>query len=171
MDKDCCKTAALATFLQLSGVISQRGSKSFIVFSSENAAIARKIFKLSKELLECSPAISVSRRKNFKKKNVYSVRIPAAREIRKSISRMIISIEGNPLPKCCSKVFLRFAFLAAGSVINPRRTYHLEITSPEKEDAERIAQVMEGFDLVPGISRRKQCYIVYLKDADQISDF
>jgi len=171
LDKKCCRAVALATFLEAGGEFVEKRNKLSFVFSSENAAVARKIFKLSKELLGCKPVISVSRRKNFRKNNVYSVRIPADREVREAVSHMVVSVEDNPLPQCCSRVFLRFVFLAAGSVINPQRTYHLEITTPKEVNAERIAGVMGSFGLKPGISRRKQWYVIYLKDADQISDF
>lgn len=185
VDKDCCQGVALATFLELSGTYSSTGTRSSVVVSSENAAIARRFYQLSKKFLGCAPVISVSRRNNFKKNNVYSVRIPMDRKLKGKLKAVGLSVEehsfkttgkngkgdrGN-FPVCCSRVYLRSAFLAAGSVINPQRGYHLEIAGPSKEAAGRIAAVMERFDLKPGLIRRKQLYVVYLKEADQIADF
>ena len=181
MDKECCKAVSVAAFLELSGVFSVTDTRAYINFSSENAAIARKFYKLSKDLLDCKPVISVSRRSNFKKNNVYHVRIYVDQKIREKLLEIGLSVTDrafvrlNPaeedLPSCCSRVFLRSAFLAAGSIINPQRAYHLEITSSREDYAKRIAGVMGRFDLKAGISRRKQGYLVYLKDADQIADF
>jgi len=182
IDKKCCQEVALATFLELNGTFLVTGSKSYLVFSSENAAIARRFYKISKEVLACSPVISVSRRNNFKKNNVYSVRIAADKKVKKRLSELGLLIvdrgfvravgENEPNDSgCCPKIFLRSAFLAAGSIVNPQRGYHLEIASPSETVALRIAKVMGNYGLKPGLVRRKQCYVVYLKEADQIADF
>lgn len=180
VDRPCCRAVELKTFLATIGVVSPAGGKTSIVLSSENASIARKIYKLSKGLLEAKPVISVSRRSNFKKNKLYNVRIPLEEHVQEKLSHMGVtvpakgrnlSISANGLSSCCSKVFLRSAFLGGGSIINPQRTYHLEITAATEEYAQRIAGEMKNFDLRPGISKRKQWLVVYLKEADQIAHF
>lgn len=178
-DGPCCRRTELRTFFETIGVLSVGGSKHSVVLSTENASLARKIYKLSKELLEKKPVISVSRRNNFKKNNVYNVRIPLEGKVMEKLAGLGItgfSDDGKPLAgqeiilsPCCSRAFLRAAFLGSGSMINPQRTYHLEITTASQEFAHRTAEEMSRFELKPGISRRKQWFVVYLKEADQIA--
>lgn len=184
VEEKCCQQVALSIFLELNGTFSVTGTKAHIGFSSENAAVARRFYQISKGFLGCTPVISVSRKNNFKKNNVYSVRIAVDTKLKREIAHMGLLVEGTSfirpspiadeaknIPECCSKVYLRCAFLAAGSLVNPQRGYHLEIASPLQEAAARIVAVMGRYDLKPGLIPRKQSYLVYLKEADQIADF
>lgn len=181
IDQKCCQAVALATFLELNGTYSVTGTRAYLVFSSENAAIARRFYQISKGLLACNPVISVSRRNHFKKNNVYSVRIAADKNVRQRLSDLGLEIvdrgfvwtaaDNDESSGCCSKIFLRSAFLATGSVINPQRGYHLEIASSSEAVASRITKVMGDYGLKPGLIPRKQCHVVYLKEADQIAEF
>lgn len=69
---------------------------------------------------------------------------------------------------CCRRSFLRGFFLAAGSVSNPERSYHLEMVCRSMEQAEQVKSLMAGFDTHPHIIERKGHQVVYLKEDDQI---
>lgn len=73
--------------------------------------------------------------------------------------------------ECCKRSYLRGAFLGSGSVNNPEGAYHLEIVSAYKEHAEAMCQLMADFDIHGKICRRKNQYVLYLKNADQIGEF
>ena len=83
----------------------------------------------------------------------------------------IMDEEKDPVLRrdCCRRAYLRGAFLVAGSVSDPRKHYHLEITCPSPEKAEKLRRLAEGFDLSPGVVERKGRYVFYLKEGDQIS--
>ena len=68
------------------------------------------------------------------------------------------------------RAFLRGAFLAAGSMSDPEKSYHFEIACATNEKAEQIRQVMQRFSLDAKIVQRKKYYIVYLKEGKQIAD-
>lgn len=179
IDEPCCRGVALKTLLEMSGTLLE-GTRTSIVFGSENPSIARRFYQLSKTMLDCKPVISVSRRKNFKKNNVYSVRINVDPALLDKLESIGIRISGRDFFRisekqessfCCLRIFLRYAFLAGGSIINPQRGYHLEIACSREDMANRIVAAMEGFNLRPGTIPRKQLCVVYLKDADQIADF
>ena len=68
------------------------------------------------------------------------------------------------------RAFLRGAFLAAGSMSDPEKSYHFEIACATNEKAEQIRQVMQSFSLDAKIVQRKKYYIVYLKEGTQIAD-
>ena len=73
---------------------------------------------------------------------------------------------------CCKAAFLRGAFLAGGSVTDPTKGYHLELStthsSVARETYTLIHEVL-GFD--PKTAQRSGGQVLYLKQSEQISDF
>jgi hypothetical protein len=61
--------------------------------------------------------------------------------------------------------------LGSGSVNNPECAYHLEIVTPYKDHAEAMQKLMMDFDIDGKICKRKNQYVLYLKNADQIVEF
>ena len=72
---------------------------------------------------------------------------------------------------CCKKAFLRGAFLAGGSINSPEKSYQLEIACTTEANAERIVSVLGALHLEARSLKRKNRYIVYIKDGNTISDF
>lgn len=66
---------------------------------------------------------------------------------------------------------MRGAFLAAGSVSNPENSYHLEIFTDYQQQASDLAALIENFRLKAKVITRKNGYLVYLKDSEQIVAF
>ena len=71
----------------------------------------------------------------------------------------------------CQKAFLRGAFLGSGSVVNPDSRYHLEIEVSNQENALFINEIIESYDIVAKMIKRKKDYVIYLKNAESISTF
>ncbi len=71
---------------------------------------------------------------------------------------------------CCKRCFLRGAFLAAGSITDPKREYHLEISSVSRPGIELLCNTAAAFDVVGKIALGKNRFRLYFKDADKISD-
>ena len=67
--------------------------------------------------------------------------------------------------------YLRGAFLGGGSVVDPEKSYHLEMLLPSEEDLSLLRGVLSHFEMKFGTTTRGQTYVVYLKDSDVISDF
>ncbi len=73
--------------------------------------------------------------------------------------------------ECCKGAFLRGAFLAGGSVTDPEKGYHLEITTTHQSVAGETFLLLSecvGFD--PKMARRGGGHILYLKQSEQICD-
>ena len=73
--------------------------------------------------------------------------------------------------ECCYRAFLRGAFLSGGSVMNPEKKYHLEITTPHSSLSRETCAVIRDIDLIPKISVRKANYVIYFKASEAIEDF
>lgn len=69
---------------------------------------------------------------------------------------------------CCRRAFIRGAFLAAGSVSDPEKSYHFELVSVSKEKAVQLQQILLLFQIDARIVLRKRHYVVYVKEGSQI---
>ena len=73
---------------------------------------------------------------------------------------------------CCKIAFLRGAFLAGGSVTDPEKGYHLELTTTHGSvSRETYALIQEAVGFAPKSARRGGGHVLYLKQSDMISDF
>ena len=71
---------------------------------------------------------------------------------------------------CCKRAFIRGAFMAAGSISDPNKSYHFEIVCHTLEQAQQLKELMEFFEAEPKIVERKERMVVYLKEGSQIVD-
>ena len=73
---------------------------------------------------------------------------------------------------CCKAAFLRGAFLAGGSVTDPEKGYHMEITTTHASvSRETYALMREIAGFSPKTAQRGGGYVLYLKQSDLISDY
>ena len=74
--------------------------------------------------------------------------------------------------ECCKSAFIRGAFLAGGSVTDPAKGYHLELsTTHASVSRETFALLQDVLGIDPKITGRSGCHILYLKQSDLIADF
>ena len=69
---------------------------------------------------------------------------------------------------CCRRAYLRGAFLAAGSVSDPNKSYHFEIACRDDKQAETLTEIMDSFDISLKTIIRKNHPVVYLKEGSLI---
>lgn len=72
---------------------------------------------------------------------------------------------------CCRSAFLRGAFLAGGSVIDPQKSYHLELSTSHLSVSREMVALMRELDLEPKDAQRKGNAVIYFKQSDRIEDF
>lgn len=176
----CCLRAELSALLAVNALREEGGSGSRgLVIATENAAIARKVFTLLKKVTSLHIEVAVQKGSPFRRSNTYLVRIPPQRGLEALLQELAVGEAAagshhhhDPVSlSCCRRAYLRGAFLAGGSITNPERGYHLEIVAPGREVAAKIAAVMESYDLVPRMVRRKGKYVIYLKEGEQLVRF
>lgn len=170
----------LAAFIRMNGAISFSNQLVIMDVQTENAAIARRMYQLLKDLYEVPIELLVRRKMKLKKNNVYIVRLKSGtrgilEDLRileppmtftKSIDRGFVK------KRSAKRAYLRGAFLASGSVNNPETSsYHLEIFSVYEEHNEAICALLNQFDLNARTLERKNGYITYLKEAEKITEF
>lgn len=173
----CCENAELSALIRMNGSIQLSNKKVILDISTENAAIARRIYSLIKKHFNVHTELLVRKKMRLKKNNVYIVRIPAG--VQELLAALKITSEGFQfLPgispdivrkNCCKRAYLRGAFMAGGSVNNPEgSSYHLEIASMYEEHCQSLVDLANEFDLNARCIERKKGFIFYLKEGEKI---
>lgn len=67
--------------------------------------------------------------------------------------------------------FLKGAFLGSGYVVTPKGDYHLEIIVGTEKIADLVKKYLYEIDIQSNIVMRKNKYVVYIKDSDNIVNF
>lgn len=174
---DCCEKAELSALIRMNGSVNVANRKVILDVSTENAAIARRIYTLIKKLFAVHTELLVRKKMRLKKNNVYIVRVPLrAQEILQELS--IVSegfvfnqgIDKAMIRKsCCKRAYLRGAFLAGGSVNNPEgSSYHLEIACMYEEHCQAMVRLANRFRLNARCIERKKGFIFYIKEGEKI---
>ena len=173
--------AELAAFLRMNGVLSLHDHQFSLDITTENPAIARRIFSLIKTAYGIEPLLIVSKKMKLKKNYQYLVRLQ--KQVHEILTDLEIFDNNNGLiTRIPEKImsseqramsYLRGAFLASGSVNNPETSrYHLEIYSLYEDHNQDLLKLMNNFFYLNAKeTRRRSGYIVYLKEAEKIGDF
>ena len=175
--KPCCEKAELVGVLRMSGALVLRGKLIGIHFSTENAALARRVLQVLKTNYQVQTEVVITRSRRLKKNNRYQVEVLPDSRVAEALRELqILPSEEAAKSKllgraCCRKAFLRGVFMAGGSVSRPSGDYHMEIVTENEELARLILKIMNGFSLSARMTDRKNDFIVYLKDGDHIIDF
>lgn len=73
--------------------------------------------------------------------------------------------------ECCKAAFLRGAFLAGGSVTDPEKGYHMELSTTHQSVARETNLLLrETMSFAPKMAKRGGGQVLYLKQSEQISD-
>ncbi|MCY9591610.1 DNA-binding protein WhiA [Paenibacillus chitinolyticus] len=178
--EDCCEKAELSALIRMNGSVQLTNQRVVLDISTENAAIARRIYSLLKKRYELHTELLVRKKMRLKKNNVYIVRVP--NQVQELLSDLYIVSEGFQFTpgidksivktNCCRRAYLRGAFLAGGSVNNPEgSSYHLEIASMYEEHCQALCQLANTFDLNARCIERKKGFVFYIKEGERIIEF
>ena len=72
---------------------------------------------------------------------------------------------------CCSRAFLRGAFLVCGSVTDPEKDYHIELSATKAKLCDDLLQIIDDIGLKAKKIIRNNSYVIYSKDAESVEDF
>ena len=151
----------------------------YIKVITENNAIARRIYKMFKDLYDITPTITIRQRYSFNKGINYILEIKKKnKEILNDLS--IIDSDNNLcIPKTylindeeLLRAYLRGLFIVSGSINNPKTSrYHLEFIINDKEYANYVSGLLNSYKLNSKVIKREKKYMVYIKEAEKISDY
>ena len=179
-----CRLAEIAAIVNSAGYVEQKNGKPIMLYlQPDNEAVIRKFFTLIKKafnigasFLEESSDIKVNGR-------VYRP-VLGEGELLESCLKAIRVIDGagnlrsfdegvSPLitgKSCCKRAFIRDSFLCIGSISDPNKGYHLEFVCDYEDQALRLQEIIESFDIEARIVRRKKYFVLYVKEGSGIVD-
>ncbi len=71
---------------------------------------------------------------------------------------------------CCRAAFLRGAFLAGGSVTDPEKRYHLELSTSHVQASREVSTILEEMGFLPRAVMRGANAVIYFKQSEHIED-
>ncbi len=72
---------------------------------------------------------------------------------------------------CCSRAFLRGAFLVCGSITDPQKDYHIEFNITKSKLCDDLMQIIDDLGLKAKRIIRNNNFVIYSKEAESIEDF
>ncbi|MDW5299347.1 MAG: DNA-binding protein WhiA [Sedimentibacter sp.] len=175
--------AEVSAFVRTMGYISLKGfNKIEIEFSTENAAVARRIFKLLKIAYGISAQVSVEKTNRLKKHNNYIIKIEDKlakkflldTRIAKDDFGIMTFDYGIPDDlienDLCKRAYIKGLFMGCGLISDPEKSYHAEFVSSREEQSKGICELLESNGIVGKTIYRKNNYVTYVKESEQISD-
>ena len=179
IDLDLSKEEDIA---ELSGFIRNNSIKldKKIDIKNENMLVIKRMYTLFKKNFNILAKNYTEINKIFNKNHIYHLRIDQNLDfILKDLN--IVDDNNNILEKVedylidddLSKLaYLRGVFLTCGSVNDPKKSrYHLEFITSFKDEAVVIQRLLNHFDLNSRIIKRDVKFMIYIKEAEKISDF
>lgn len=186
MDKSCCIKSELAALVRTTGYINIKSfNRLQMELSTENAAVARRIFKLLKNLYDISTEVIVKKTNRLKKRNNYSIIIDEKiiQQFLQDIKLINTNEEGINIlnldfevPRslikndCCKKSYIKASFMGCGSISDPEKSYHVEFVNNKEEHSEGLCKILNSYSVKAKKICRKNYYITYVKESDQICD-
>lgn len=176
---DCTKSEMIA---ELSGFIRNNGTLSdgTIILTTENENTKDRIENFLKKAYEVSSIVEIKDSLNFSKKDLYVININDKVDlILKDIG--YTDNEGNSLSTPPTyivganeeiRAYLRGVFLSCGSINDPKTSrYHMELLIYSPNESIFVQKLLNIFDLNAKILNRDKGYMIYIKEADKISDY
>ena len=162
-----CQLAELAGILEFEGEITENPFT--LQLTSENPVVIEKYAILMKKCfgidiskaIQGDIAITILQALKWMTGNENEIKLPLNEQ----------KTNGILLQKaCCKRAFLRGAFMAAGSVSDPNKSYHFEIVCKTKEQGQQLIELIEEFEIEAKVVERKGHFVVYVKEGSGIVD-
>ncbi len=167
---------------ELSGII--RTSADIKIYNikiqTENKFVANRVFGLFKMLYDINLNISLRKNYNFKKNEIYVLELKKdTMKVLKDLGiindkneLLIIPNESLLSDEELVRAYLRGVFMVSGSLNNPKTSrYHLEFLINDSGYANFLNNLLKERGMNSKILHRKKGYMVYIKEAEKISDF
>lgn len=170
------------TIAELSGFIRNNGyiDDNKLFLTTENKKIMENIVSTIKKIYEIKVEVETKRNLNFSKNDLYLIIINERIDfILKDLGFYNNDLEYLDTPPEYIvganeeiRSYLRGVFLSQGSINDPKTSrYHMEILIDKPKEAIFVQKLLNIFDLNAKILNRDKGYMIYIKEAEKISDF
>jgi len=172
----CCQFAELAGVIAFAGVAHRDNDDFCLRITTESSGLARKIFKLSKQLFGVAANVGIRRHARERAVHSYIAVIESASGALSGLGMLERGEVGFKVPddivgeECCAGAFIRGAFLGAGSISDPEKQYHMEFVTGHYPLSRDFRALLKRFGIGARTVVRKSNYVTYLKESAAICD-
>lgn len=180
-NKECCKLSELAGYLITNCNIAKCDNEFVLKMITESSFAIKRVYNAFKTLYDVTPTTNIDKMVDGKDMLFELVvsnkddlqRIFSNSWINIDVNLQIVIDENNTIKQneCCMRSFIRGAFMGGGSVSDPNSANHLEIVLNNIKNANFINSVLLELGINARIMKRKKSIVIYIKDAETISDF
>ncbi|AGB41996.1 hypothetical protein Halha_2112 [Halobacteroides halobius DSM 5150] len=175
----CCHLAELAALIKAEGSLEIINNSLALKLVSQQAVVARKLYKLLQEQFDFVTEIIVRKKMYLDKGNYYIIKVgpqPGVKELLVECGLIDKTYSLNYKIKeqfldslCCKKAYLKGLFLASGSISHPEKEYHVEFRINYQEYATELINLFKEFKIDIKFRQRDDIYLLYLKKAEDIN--
>ena len=151
-----------------------------ITMTTENKFTVDRIINALKTVFDINANVSIIENLNFSKKELYQIIVD--KNIIKLLKDLGIYDENNSYLETVPnyivganeeiRAYLRGVFSSVGSINDPKTSrYHMELLVSRPEEAVFVQKLLNIFELNAKILNRDKNYMIYIKEAEKISDF
>ena len=156
-----------------------------VFMETENVVLAKTYVKLIKRAFDLQVQLEIRRHGTGKYNQyfillserpedmLYSEERPERQKLQQALQAICMwSAQADPRgflkTPGSMRAYIRGAFLCTGSMSDPGKSYHFEMVCEDEQTAQILKELMAGFFVHAKVILRKQRYIVYLKDSEEI---
>ena len=174
----------LTSLLKTNASISIRNAFFNINFTTENQEVSKRIYRLINYVYDYEAVVSFVKNDSINKEGIFMISVEEEKVVESMLADTGIDYLGNYVvnesvllnrledEKGFKKVaFLRGAFLGTGSMVDPKKSYHLEMIFSKEEDYLLVKKILADLEIKVLNNVRKGKYVIYIKDSNNISDF
>ena len=184
LGKPCCMLSELTALYRTSGSVSFRGmGRIQVQYRVENAALARRIFRLLRACMSITPRLHYVQHARLGGQRTCVLTIGDEDSQRLLLEMHVVergedggvhfrrtTVRHQMTRQCCRKAYLRAAFLGGGTMTTPEKEYHFEISTTQNAMVKELTRLLDKCGLPVNTYVRKGATVVYLKSAQHISD-
>ena len=170
------KIAELSAYIRNNGDFSKKN----IIMTTENQFLIDYIRESLKDLYNLATEVEVIENLNFSKKDLYQITLDRSNtKVLQDLgiqdeSGKYLEVVPNYIVGANEEIrgYLRGVFLGVGSINDPKKSrYHMELLIKEPKESVFVQKLLNLFDLNAKILNRDKGFMIYIKEAEKISDF
>ena len=167
---------------ELSAYIRNNGNftQDKIIMTTENKFLVDHIVETIQNIYQLEVEVDTIENLNFSKKELYQISISKANDF--LLKDLGVYDENNHYLETVPdyivganeeiRGYLRGVFLGVGSINDPKTSrYHMELLISKPQESVFVQKLLNIFDLNAKILSRDKGYMIYMKEAEKISDF
>ena len=168
--------AELSGYIRNNGVITSKK----VTMTTENKAVVDHLVEALKDVYNVKPKVEIIENLNFSKNDLYQITIDD--NLEKVLEKLGIHDENGKYLSVVPnyivggneeiRAYLRGVFEGVGSINDPKTSrYHMELLVNKSKEAVFVQKLLNIFELNAKILGREKGYMIYIKEAEKISDF